>query len=234
MTQGYGPDHGQQGQWGQGEQSPQWGRPPQQAPEAQPQWGQASPAAPAQPQWGQASPAASGYPGAAPASAGQAQPSGLITWLFRGAIGVVVLRGLYLLANIVVSVFIVGLAATATTTDGYMAGAGIAMLLVLGALVIVDIASVALLVVAIIAAVQAQGRARTGALVVGAAVVLSFGAYILTRVVFTVVQAGMADFDALMVAATIEYVVAGLNWLVFSVAVVIGARMSKRAVARTA
>src|SRR5699024_8293430 len=155
-----------------------------------------------QPQWGQASPAAGpgGHPGAAPVADGRTQPSGLITWLFRGAIGVVVLRGLYLLANIIVSVFIVGLAATATTTDGYMATAGITMLLVLGALAIVDIASLALLVVAIIAAVQAQGRARTGALVVGGAVVVSFLAYVLTRIIFLVVQSSMgANLDGLMV-----------------------------------
>lgn len=91
MTQGYGPDHGQQGQWGQGGQNPPqqqpWGQPEPQAPAPQPQWGQPSPApepqwgqaspqsapqfgspnaSPAQPQWGQASPAAApgGYPGA--------------------------------------------------------------------------------------------------------------------------------------------------------------------------
>ena len=48
MTQGYGPDHGQQGQWGQGGQNPpppapQWGQPGQPSPTPQPQWGQPSP-----------------------------------------------------------------------------------------------------------------------------------------------------------------------------------------------
>ena len=70
MTQGYGPDHGQQGQWGQdGQSSPPpapWGQPGQQAPAAQPQWGQPSPA---QQPWGQASPA--GAPGGYPGAAGQ-------------------------------------------------------------------------------------------------------------------------------------------------------------------
>lgn len=99
MTQGYGPDHGQQGQqpqWGPGgqnpppapqpQQQPQWGS-PEQAPPAQPQWGQPSPqsapqfgpsaGSPAQPQWGQpgeqpqwGQPAPSSMPGGYPGSAG--------------------------------------------------------------------------------------------------------------------------------------------------------------------
>ena len=82
MTQGYGPENGQQGQWGQGGQNPPqqqpWGQPEPQAPAPQPQWGQPSPAP--EPQWGQASPQSApqfGSPSASPAQPqwGQASPA---------------------------------------------------------------------------------------------------------------------------------------------------------------
>ena len=147
----------------------------------------------------------------------------------------VVIRALYVLANIVVSVFVVGLASTAASADDAMTTAGIGVLLLLGALLIVVAASLALLVLSIVSLVKTQGRARTGAIIIGAAVVLSFLAYLATRGIFLVVQNGAgADVDALMTIAIIEYVVVGVHWLVFSAALIVGARMSRRAVTATA
>ena len=122
MTQGYGPDHGQQGQWGQGGQNPpppapQWGQPGQPSPTPQPQWGQPSPApqpgSPSQPQWGHVSPAPApgGYPGASyPGAAGASNSFGapgagapsrlanLIKWMFFAVLAVVAVR---LIGNVI-------------------------------------------------------------------------------------------------------------------------------------
>ena len=224
MTQGYGPDHGQQGQWGQGGQDPQ-----------APQWGQASSAAPSQPQWGQASPAAPYATGPGSSPAAPAAPAGLVRWLFLGAIAVVVVRGLYLLSNIIVSAFIVGIVQSAVSGDDAMASAGIGVLLLLLGLVVVDIVSVALLVLAIVVVVKSSGRTRTGAIVVGAAVLASFLVYLATRFLFFMLQNGAGyDVDALVTISIVEYVLMGVHWLVFSAVVIVGARMSRRAAAQNA
>ena len=238
MTQGYGPDHGQQGQWGQGgqdPQAPQWGQASPQGPESQPQWGQASPAAPSQPQWGQASPAAPYGSGAGASPAAAAAPAGLVRWLFLGAIAVVVIRGLYLLSNIIVSAFVVGLAQSAASADDAMASAGIGMLLLLLGLLVVDAVSVALLVLAIVVVAKSSGRSRTGAIVVGAAVLASFLVYLATRFLFFMLQSSAGtDVDALVTLSIVEYVLIGVHWLVFSAVVIVGARMSRRAAAQNA
>src|SRR5699024_7135188 len=173
MTQGYGPEHGQQGQWGQGGQAPQ-----------APQWGQASPAAPSQPQWGQASPAAPYATGPGSSPAAPAAPARRVRGLSLCAIAVLAVRVLYLLSNIIVSAFIVGVVQSAVSGDDAMASAGIGVLLLLLGLVVVDIVSVALLVLAIVVVVKSSGRTRTGAIVVGAAVLASFLVYLATRFLF--------------------------------------------------
>ncbi len=121
MTQGYGPDNGQQGQqgqwvqqghegqqgqWGQQEQfgqgqqeqpasAPQWGQASPAAPAQQPQWGQPSPAAPAQPQWGQASPAGApgGYPGSTGFAGPQFEAGNGVNWRRVKLIGLILLIG---------------------------------------------------------------------------------------------------------------------------------------------
>src|SRR5699024_8371829 len=218
MTQGYGPEHGQQGQWGQGGQAPQ-----------APQWGQASPAAPSQPQWGQASPAAPYATGPGSSPAAPAAPAGLVRWLFLGAIAVVVVRGLYLLSNIIVSAFIVGIVQSAVSGDDAMASAGIGVLLLLLGLVVVDIVSVALLVLAIGVVVKSSGRTRTGAIVVGAAVLASFLVYLATRFLFFMLQNGAGyDVAALVTISTVEYGLMGVHWRGFSAVVIVGARLRLR------
>lgn len=255
MTQGHGPHDGQQGQWGQGDQNaqPPWGQPPQGEPPAAPQWGQSpQQSAPQSPsQWGQASPApgspwgqsspapGTGYPGDPAAGAFSSPPvspvsrktavAGLVKWMFIGAIAVVALRGIYLLSNVIVSVFIVGLVDSVTDPDALAATAGISMLALLLFLGLVTLVSLALLVLAIIAAVKAAGRGRVGAIVVGSTVVLSFAIYLVARVIGLIAQNGAQfDSDALMTIAIIEYVVMALHWLVVSAALIVGSTMARR------
>ncbi|HEX7349663.1 hypothetical protein [Brachybacterium sp.] len=200
MTQGYGPDHGQQGQWGQGDQnsppaSP-WGQPEQQAPAAQPQWGQPSPAphagspmsSPAQPQWGQASPSGApggysgGYPGVAHASGmGTGPQFGAgdgVNWRRVKLIGLILLGGTALVLlvrlgiNLAAFIGADDLAASGATGEVGAVGAGSSLvsLLLYG---LNFLLGTALLVLGIIAAVMGRGRARAGGIVVAAAIPLS-------------------------------------------------------------
>ncbi|ASK65417.1 hypothetical protein CFK39_05740 [Brachybacterium avium] len=184
MAEGYGPDHGQQGQRGHDPR--------------------------------EAVPASSADPPA---------PVGLIRWMFIVGIAVVAVRALLVLSTIVLPVFF-GLASTATDPDDAMISIGIGS-------AITVVLSVALLTLAIIVAVKAQGRGRTGAIIVGGAVVLSFVVFLVVffigRFLFiTAPGATGGDVDRIFTIAIIDQVVQAVHWLVFSAAVLIGAVRSRR------
>lgn len=196
MTQGYGPDHGQQGQWGQGGQNPppptpQWGQPEQQAPAPQPQWGQPEQQAPApqpqwgqpspsQPQWGQASPAAApgGYPGAAGVSGmGTGSQFGTddgVNWKRVKLLGLSLLIGTVLLLLIRLGINLATIIGAedlaASETGGEISATGIGSSL--ASLVLYGLnflLGVIMCVLGIVAAVMGRARARVGGIVVAAA-----------------------------------------------------------------
>ena len=222
MTQGYGPQNGQDGQWGQQSQNgqqgqwgaegqpgqqpaqqPQWGQPSpapaapqwgQQPGSQQQQWGQPSPAQGEQPQWGQPSPAAApqqqgswsqvpqaspaaSYPGASgytglPAAQGDASKAPLAKKL---GIALIALSVLAILSRFATPIFMFMMAANGgpSQMDEVSVGMGLSSIGTLLAWIANLLFSLGLLVIAIIAAIQFRGRARTGAIIVGATVIVS-------------------------------------------------------------
>lgn len=180
MTQGYGQQPGGQDQWGQGGQNPSGDS-----------WGQPSPA-PQQNQWGQPSPAAApgGYPGAAqppagPQYAGQQfagqQYAGAqlapdyVNWRRVKLLGLLLLGGAALLVIFRVGAgigYIVGADVVSdASADGLPSAVGlgssiVATLFAIGNLVV----SLAMLVIAIMAAVTGRGKARVGGIIVAVAI----------------------------------------------------------------
>ncbi|WP_177348985.1 hypothetical protein [Brachybacterium avium] len=184
MTQGYGPDHGQQGQWGPGGQNPpppapQWGQPEQPAPAPQPQWGQPSPS-----QWGQASPAAgpAGYPGAAGqygmGTGPQLGAGDGVNWKRVKLIGLILLISaavlLLLRLGINLSTFIGADDLAASDAGGEIGAAGVgsslANLVLYGLNFLVNLIVLGL---GIAAAVMGRGRARVGGIIAAVAIPLS-------------------------------------------------------------
>ena len=184
MTQGYGPDHGQQGQWGPGGQNPpppapQWGQPEQPAPAPQPQWGQPSPS-----QWGQASPAAgpAGYPGAAGqygmGTGPQLGAGDGVNWKRVKLIGLILLISaaalLLLRLGINLSTFIGADDLAASNAGGEIGAAGVgsslANLVLYGLNFLVNFIVLGL---GIAAAVMGRGRARVGGIIAAVAIPLS-------------------------------------------------------------
>ena len=287
MTQGYGPQDGQPGQWGQNGQWGQDGQPGQdpQQPVQQPQWGQPSPApaapqwgqqpsapapqqgeqaqwggqpsaqpqpaaSPAQPQWGgqssapQASPApqqqwsqsspppapggypgTSGYPGAAGASAGLPGTGGtstlgkLVSWMFYAVLAVVAVR---LIGNVIVfAIQFAGGATGSTATAGVGTAFGIVVLLVNG------LVTLALLVLAVMVAIQAKSRGRTGAIIILATVVLAVIAYWFLYGILLGVAAN-ADYSTFGVVSLIYLVVEIIRSLIVFAALIVGGLMSRR------
>ena len=250
MSQGYGPQDGQQ--WGPQDpnQQPQWGQPDQGQ-----QWGQPSPAPSSDP-WGQQSAqpafgatAGAGYAGASPAPGGSGYPGAVgaspqfmpgdgVNWLRVRTLGMSLLIGVALLLLIrlgasLASFLMADSLASGGEELGAMAiGGSLATLLLWVANVIV---SLAVLVVAIVAAVVGRGRARIGGIVVAAAipvaVITSWIIGFIVGVIFGVAApgdpgvAGMtangyrinAGVDALRVLVMIAIMAVGA-WLVFDTA----------------
>lgn len=198
MTQGYGPQNGQNGQWGADGDQGQWGQnsPQGQQPAPQSQWGQPSPA-PAAPQWGeqsagQASPApqqwsqaspppapggypgTSGYPGTA-AAASTSPVAGKGTLAKKLGIALLVLSVLAVIARLATPIFMFMMAANGNPADmeEISVGMGLGSIGTLLAWIANLIFSIGLLVVSIIAAIQFSGRGRTGAIIVAATVIVS-------------------------------------------------------------
>jgi hypothetical protein len=240
MTQGYGPGHGQQPQWGPGGQEqppaapPQWGAPEQSGPAQQPQWGQPSPVQ--EPQWGQVSPtpAPAGYPGAAGASAmagagGAGAPSmiaNLVKWLFYSVLALVAVR---LIINVVV--FAINFAGGAMGSVEMIGVGGLLSMLGLG---VNGLVSLVVLVLAIMVIVQGSGRGRTGAIVVVATMVLAVVAYWIVRGTFLVVVHGSTDYSMIGMMSTIYLVIEILRALLVFAALIVGAMMARRWAAQNA
>ncbi|MGO3209590.1 MAG: hypothetical protein ACTIJK_07330 [Brachybacterium sp.] len=190
MTQGYGPEfgqQGQQGQWGQQGQQPQW--------EQQPQWGQASPA-----------PVPGGYPGSAGqggmGTGPQFGPGDGVNWRRVKLLGLILLIGTALLLLIRLGInlasFIGADEVAATDAGGEMGALGIGAGLTSLVLTIASHAvGLILFVLAIIAAVMGRGKARTGGIMVAVAVPASVVLYWIVTVIVAVVllASGMADAD---------------------------------------
>lgn len=203
MTQGYGPQNGQNGQWGADGGQGQWGQnsPQGQQPAQQPQWEQPSPA-PAAPQWGeqsagQASPAPqqwsqasppppapggypgiSGYPGAAGAAA-TSPVAGKGALAKKLGIALLILSVLAVIARLATPIFMFMMAANGNPADmeEISVGMGLGSIGTLLAWIANLIFSIGLLVVSIIAAIQFSGRGRTGAIIVAATVIVSVVLY---------------------------------------------------------
>ncbi len=198
MTQGYGPQNGQNGQWGADGDQGQWGQnsPQGQQPAPQSQWGQSSPppaapqwgeqsagqASPAPQQWSQASPppAPGGYPGTSgyPGTAGAASTSpvaGKGALAKKLGIALLVLSVLAVIARLATPIFMFMMAANGNPADmeEISVGMGLGSIGTLLAWIANLIFSIGLLVVSIIAAIQFSGRGRTGAIIVAATVIVS-------------------------------------------------------------
>ncbi|MGO1286768.1 MAG: hypothetical protein ACTHWF_13450 [Brachybacterium sp.] len=250
MTQGYGPDHGQQGQWGQGGQNPpppapQWGQPGQPSPTPQPQWGQPSPApqpgSPSQPQWGHVSPAPApgGYPGASyPGAAGASNSFGapgagapsrlanLIKWMFFAVLAVVAVR---LIGNVITfGIGFAGGAAGSTAVLGMGSLFGILVLLVNG------LVSLAVLILAVMVILQASERGRTGAIVVIATMVLAVIAYWIIYGIYQVIIYNSFDYNTIGMISLVYLVAEIIRSLIVFAALIVGAMMSRRWAAQNA
>ena len=233
----------QQPQWGQpspAQAAPQWGQQPSApAPQQgeQAQWGgqssapQASPAP--QQQWSQSSPppapggypGTSGYPGAAGASAGLPGTGGtstlgkLVSWMFYAVLAVVAVR---LIGNVIVfAIQFAGGATGSTATAGVGTAFGIVVLLVNG------LVTLALLVLAVMVAIQAKSRGRTGAIIILATVVLAVIAYWILYGILLGVAAN-ADYSTFGVVSLIYLVVEIIRSLIVFAALIVGGLMSRR------
>lgn len=189
MTQGYGPEHGQQ-----------------------PQWGQASPA---EPQWGQASPPAApgGYPGAAGqpgmGTGPQFGPGDGVNWKRVRLFGLILLIGaavlLLLRLGINLSMFIGAADIAATNTGGDPGATAIGSSLALLVLYPTNwFVGIVLLTLGIIAAVMGRGRARVGGIIVAVAIPLSVILYWILNIVvgFLLVGIGVTDPSAGLTATS--------------------------------
>lgn len=249
MTQGYGPQYGQNGQWGADGDQGQWGQnsPQGQQPAPQSQWGQPSPApaapqwgeqsagqaSPAPQQWGQASPppAPGGYPGTSgyPGTAASTSPvAGKGALAKKLGIALLVLSALAVIARLATPIFIFMMAANGNPADmeEISVGMGLGSIGTLLAWIANLIFSIGLLVVSIIAAIQFSGRGRTGAIIVAATVIVSVVLYWIVSFVAGFLGAAIAGNSYDM--GTI-YTVAGiaelLRVLVVAAALLVGSYM---------
>lgn len=233
----------QQPQWGQPDQGQpdqgqQWGQPQQ--PE-QPQWGQPSPAPAADP-WGQqsaqpafGSPAEAGYPGASPApGAGypgavgatpQFVPGDGVNWPRVRMLGMSLLIGVAVLLLIrlgtsLATFLLSDSLAAGNEEPGAMAvGGSLATLLLWIANLIV---SLAVMVLAIVAAVMGRGKARVGGIVVAAAIpVLAIVGFIIGLIVRVILMTQMMDPVTGETSATFFRIDAAVTavWVLVAVAI---------------
>lgn len=190
MTQGYGPDQGQQGQWGQGGQNP--------PPAPQPAWGAPGQASPA-PQWGQASPAPGGYPGAS--GAPQFVPGDGVNWRRVQRIGQILLIAVAVLALVRLGLSLASfLMAPDMAADPLGSGPGaVAIGSSLATIVLALtnlVVSLAVIGLGIAAAVTGRGRARTGGIVVAVTVVVSVILFWIMAIVVAIILAALGMIDA--------------------------------------
>lgn len=173
MTQGYGPEFGQQGQ--------------------QPQWGQASPVPPPV-----GYPGSAGHGGMGAGS--QFGPGDGVNWRRVKLLGLLLLIGTVLLLLVRLGInlasFIGAEELAATDAGGEMGALGIgtglaAIVLFLANLVL----SLVMLVLGIMAAVMGRGRARTGGIMVAVTIPVSVALYWILSIIVAVIllATGMAE-----------------------------------------
>ncbi|WP_193106940.1 hypothetical protein [Brachybacterium sp. FME24] len=227
MTQGYGPDNGQQPQWGQPEQNgqqqpPQWGQPAQGGPYQTPppaqspsQWGQPSPAPAADP-WGQpsAQPAAGpGYPGAAqsgyPGATGAAPQFTTgdgVNWSRVRLLGMGLLIGVALLllirlgATLAQFLLAPALAEGGEDPGSLAIGTSVVTLLLWLANLLVSLVA---MVLAIMAAVMGRAKARVGGIVVAVAIPVAVVVFWILSVVLGIVAGAAGMFDPMTATFTV-------------------------------
>ncbi|MGO1389944.1 hypothetical protein [Brachybacterium alimentarium] len=249
MTQGYGPNNGQQPQWGQGDQNPQqpaqpqWQPAPQPQSPAQPQWQPASPAPTPAPGGYPGAPAAAAYPGApghsAPNGVGSGAGSGsgsrlakLTQWMLILVAAVIVVRVIREIVSIVTS--LVGNAAMSSgSMDNGMAVAGGGVIVGLLFLLVNGLVSLGLLVLSIMVAVQSTGRGRAGAIIVAATLVVSVIVYWIFSGIFTAVLYNAGDFSTIQTVSIISVVVEIVRLLVVFAGLIVGGLMARNWVKRT-
>ncbi|RCS83352.1 hypothetical protein [Brachybacterium alimentarium] len=238
MTQGYGPNNGQQPQWGQGDQNPQQ--------PAQPQWQPASPAPTPAPGGYPGAPAAAAYPGAtghsAPNGVGSGAGSGsgsgsrlakLTQWMLILVAAVIVVRVIREIVSIVTS--LVGNAAMSSgSMDNGMAVAGGGVIVGLLFLLVNGLVSLGLLVLSIMVAVQSTGRGRAGAIIVAATLVVSVIVYWIFSGIFTAVLYNAGDFSTIQTVSIISVVVEIVRLLVVFAGLIVGGLMARNWVKRNA
>ncbi|PCC38607.1 hypothetical protein CIK66_13645 [Brachybacterium alimentarium] len=250
MTQGYGPNNGQQPQWGQGDQNPQqpaqpqWQPAPQPQSPAQPQWQPASPAPTPAPGGYPGAPAAAAYPGApghsAPNGVGSGAGSGsgsrlakLTKWMLILVAAVIVVRVIREIVSIVTS--LVGNAAMSSgSMDNGMAVAGGGVIVGLLFLLVNGLVSLGLLVLSIMVAVQSTGRGRAGAIIVAATLVVSVIVYWIFSGIFTAVLYNAGDFSTIQTVSIISVVVEIVRLLVVFAGLIVGGLMARNWVKRNA
>lgn len=256
MTQGYGPSNGQQPQWGQGSPGDPYGQQPAaQQPSQQPQWGQASPEPAQQPQWNP-SPGPAPYPGAAqtpgaplhpgapqyPGAAGYSSPAGtggnstlakLAQWTMIAVIAVIVVRVIRGAVTFGTG-FVSGAMSSGGAVDGGMAVAGGGAILGILLLLLNGLVTLGLLVVAIIVAVKASGRARTGAIIIAATLVLSVVLYWICYGIYAAVIYNVADYSTIGVSVIIYAIVEVIRSLIVFAALIVGGLMVRRGARQSA
>lgn len=140
--------------------------------------------------------------------------------MFYGAIAVIVIR---LIGN--VAVFAGGMLAGGMSSSAVMGITGIFGILYLLANGIV---SLALLVLAVMVAIQASGRGRTGAIIVAATLIVAVIAYWIINIPYQVVISGATDTGTIGTASIVFLVVEIVRALIVFAALIIGAMMARR------
>lgn len=231
MTQGYGPNNGQQPQWGQGDQNPQQ--------PAQPQWQPASPAPTPAPGGYPGAPAAGAYPGAPGHSAPNGVGSGsrlakLTQWMLILVAAVIVVRAVRQIVGLVASV-VGNSALTSGSMDNGMAVAGAGVIIAgLLYLLVNGLVSLGLLVLSIMVAVQSTGRGRAGAIIVAATLVVSVIVSWIFSGIFTAVLYNAGDFSTIQTVSIISVVVEIVRLLVVFAGLIVGGLMARNWVKRNA
>ena len=180
-------------------------------------------------QWGQA-PAPAGYPGSAGATTGTSPaPSSTIDkltkWLLILAIAVVGVRLLQFIIGVIAGFALSAPAAAGGDIGGTALGGGIVALLMM---LVNGLVSLALLVLAIVVAVQARGRGRTGAIIVAGALVVAVVLFWILYAIQVVTVGGAADPSSVNTWHLVISVLDIGRGLLIAAALIVGAIMARR------
>ncbi|MGP9845929.1 hypothetical protein [Brachybacterium sp. 107] len=126
--------------------------------------------------------------------------------------------------------FVSGAMSSGGAVDGGMAVAGGGALLGLLLLLLNGVVTLGLLVLAIFVAVKSSGRARTGAIIIAATLVLSVVLYGIGYGIYVAVIYNMADYSTIGVVAIIYAIVEVIRSLIVFAALIVGGLMVRRGV----